>query len=244
MCDILDRFEIKYLINNNKYHLLTNELKKLFKLDNHGIYYNQSIYFDTFDNEFYNDKIEGYKKRIKPRIRAYRSNIYAEPTNICLEFKIRYSQCIKKERIFIDHDLANKLVKGHTLNKHILDNNYILQKFNKLKINKNIHPVINISYKREAYFSDIFRNLRITFDSQFMSSFLISGLKLPYGSIIYPISPKNSIMELKYNKYLPTYFIQLIQKYELQQQTISKFGLSVDCSKTHIDNLRLRSGLA
>ena len=120
MCDILDRFEIKYLINNNKYHLLTNELKKLFKLDNHGIYYNQSIYFDTFDNEFYNDKIEGYKKRIKPRIRAYRNNIYAEPTNICLEFKMRYSQCIKKERIFIDHDLANKLVKGHTLNKHIL----------------------------------------------------------------------------------------------------------------------------
>ena len=31
---------------------------------------------------------------------------------------------------------------------------------------------------------------------------------------------------------------------ELQQQTISKFGLSVDCSKTHIDKLRLRSGLA
>ena len=65
MCDILDRFEIKYLINNNKYHLLTNELNKLFKLDNNGIYYNQSIYFDTFDNEFYNDKIEGYKKRIQ-----------------------------------------------------------------------------------------------------------------------------------------------------------------------------------
>ena len=64
MCDILDRFEIKYLINNHKYHNLTNELKKLFKIDNNGIYYNQSIYFDTFDNEFYNDKIEGYKKRI------------------------------------------------------------------------------------------------------------------------------------------------------------------------------------
>ena len=50
-------------------------------------------------------------------------------------------------------------------------------------------------------------------------------------------------MELKYNKYLPTYFIHLIQKYELQQQTVSKFGLSLESVKTHIDNLRSRSGL-
>ena len=243
MSDLFDRFEIKYIINNQKYHILINELKKICKLDKNGIYYNQSIYFDTFDNEFYNDKIEGYKNRIKPRIRAYRNNIYAEPTNIFLEFKIRYSKCIKKERIFIDHELANKIIKGYTINEQILDNNYILQKFNKLKINKNIHPVINISYKREAYYSDIYRNLRITFDSQFMSSFLISGLKLPYGCINYPLNPNYSIMELKYNKYLPTYFIHLIQKYELQQQTVSKFGLSLESVKTHIDNLRSRSGL-
>ena len=76
-----------------------------------------------------------------------------------------------------------------------------------------------------------------------MSSFLISGLKLPYGCINYPLNPNYSIMELKYNKYLPTYFIHLIQKYELQQQTVSKFGLSLESVKTHIDNLRSRSGL-
>ena len=98
MSDIFKRFEIKYLINIHKCQIIINELKNIFKLDRNGIYYNQSIYFDTFDNEFYTDKVEGYLNRIKPRIRAYRDNYYSDPTNICLEFKIRYSKCSKKER--------------------------------------------------------------------------------------------------------------------------------------------------
>ena len=162
MSDIFDRFEIKYLVNIRKCNILINELKHMFKLDKNGIYYNQSIYFDTIDNEFYNDKVEGYKSRIKPRIRAYRDNIHSEPTNICLEFKMRYSKCVKKERIFIDQDLANKIIKGQALHEQFTKNNYILQKFNKLKQHKYIHPVINISYKREAYYSDVYSNLRIT----------------------------------------------------------------------------------
>ena len=72
------RHELKFFINLSDYYALKNRIKHIASLDknanSNGIYNIRSLYFDNFNDKALMEKINGYSKREKFRIRFYNDN--------------------------------------------------------------------------------------------------------------------------------------------------------------------------
>ena len=226
---LFDRFEIKYLLEKKKFDITRNVLSRILIADSNKDYFIQSIYFDSPRYDFYTEKREGLLTRLKPRIRIYRSTRDAQPRDIFFEFKHRFDRTVIKERTRISPPLASALLKVK-FSSHIdeIMASSVLSKFYYLSKKHTLKPVVNIIYHREAFFSRVFSNIRMTYDTGLSSTLSINDLSLPISSLRPSIDPRYVILELKYNKTLPQIVLNHIQLAELQQLSISKYALCLE----------------
>lgn len=226
---LFDRFEIKYLLEKDQFASTQNILSKLLVADENKDYFIQSIYFDSPYYHFYTEKHEGMESRLKPRLRFYRQTLDAPAGDIFFEFKYRLDRNIKKERIKISRSLASDLLRGDFSNHDPeITSSPILSKFNYLTKKYTLKPSINILYHRQAFFSKVFSNIRLTYDTRLSSSLAINDLSLPLSSLRHTLDPRYVILELKYNKTLPQIILNHIQMAQLQQLSISKYALCLE----------------
>lgn len=72
------RHELKYFINTADYLAIKNRIKYIASLDinasSSGTYHIRSLYFDNFNDKALMEKINGYSRREKFRIRYYNDN--------------------------------------------------------------------------------------------------------------------------------------------------------------------------
>ena len=69
------RHELKFFINISDYFAIKNRIKHIASIDKNsgssGTYHIRSLYFDNFNDKALLEKINGYSKREKFRIRYY-----------------------------------------------------------------------------------------------------------------------------------------------------------------------------
>ena len=95
----------------------------------------------------------------------------------------------------------------------------------------NLKPVCIVSYIRQAYFSNFEKNFRITFDTNVKIRNCDFNLKNKGGSKF--IVPRTiSIMEIKFNNFIPNWAVKIIQKNDCVHNKISKFAQGLE--KTRI----------
>ena len=72
------RHELKYFINTSDYLAIKNRIKYIASLDRNasssGTYHIRSLYFDNFNDKALLEKVNGYSRREKFRIRYYNDN--------------------------------------------------------------------------------------------------------------------------------------------------------------------------
>ena len=109
-----NRYEIKYLVPAHRMPAIRKSLEEFLTRDRNGFhdggYYCHSIYFDSPDHYFYQEKREGDLVRIKPRIRSYRASPDTPPATLFLELKGRYDRIIAKRRSPISRETADRLL--------------------------------------------------------------------------------------------------------------------------------------
>ena len=101
MNTIIDRFEIKYLLNKCDYNLLINKMKDFLVKDKYFKETIYNIYFDSDDYILINRSLDKpiYKEKI--RMRSYdKTN---DSTNIFLEIKKKYIKNSNKRRVVISY---------------------------------------------------------------------------------------------------------------------------------------------
>ena len=111
MNTIIDRFEIKYLLNKGDYNLLINKIKDYLVKDKYFKETIYNIYFDSDDYYLINKSLEKpiYKEKI--RMRSYEKT--NDNTNIFLEIKKKYIRNSNKkyiDNIKYESDRMNKLI--------------------------------------------------------------------------------------------------------------------------------------
>lgn len=82
-----------------------------------------------------------------------------------------------------------------------------------------------VDYEREAYIY-LYGNVRITFDSKVQSSLRNTDMfnkRLPMVDVL---EPTEVILEVKFDKYLPTVIKMLIQGVNTKHEAYSKYQLS------------------
>jgi hypothetical protein len=107
--------------------------------------------------------------------------------------------------------------------------------------------VLHVQYFREPYVTQLEEYGRITFDRRLSYQILHGSNTLPYnnGEMIYfddPLTSKHHespvILEIKVERFVPFWAIDIVQKFCLVQRGFSKYCYGIDNSKGYLPNIR------
>ena len=217
------RHEYKYICNSLQNAILKMRAKGLLRPDSHagieGFYDIRSLYFDTPDNQCYQENEDGCDKRDKYRIRIYN----ADARKIVLEKKSKERQMTSKVSCQISEEICRRLMKNQRV--QIGEDMPALQKELLLEMQtKAMRPTVIVEYRRFP-FVEKNGNVRITFDENISSSDDIQNF-LEKRIATRPILEKGqSIIEVKWDAFLLSYIKEHMQLETLQWTSFSKYYL-------------------
>lgn len=220
------RNEWKFKVNDCEIIMIKNKISRLLSYDEHinnnGVYYIHSLYFDDYKNTCMRDNDAGIGVRYKWRIRYYNNNL----DYICLEKKEKKNSLTRKKMCKISIEDYLSIVNNKTFDVFWNSKNEpLLKEFCYDISTKLFKPKIIIDYERCAFIEPI-SNIRITFDrnisaSKDLDKFIIGDYtKIPIQNI------NENIMEVKFDDILPSHIKQATYLKSLKQTTFSKYYLS------------------
>lgn len=216
------RKEIKISINSFDKEILSRRLSAVLPKDRHsgpnGNYKVRSLYFDDLNNTAVIEKLIGVKYREKFRIRTYGS----KSSIIRLEKKVKNDSSGYKETALLTGDECQSLIKG--------DYNFLIKRpemvcrhlYAKMRT-RLFQPQTIVEYDREAYIWEPGR-IRITIDSNLKTGLSSTDFLNPDLPLV-QILNNTSILEIKYDNYLPSHISNLIRLDSRQKEAISKYVL-------------------
>lgn len=215
------RQEIKKLLTPAQALLLEQRIRAILAPDTHskpdGSYFIRSIYFDTLEDRAYTEKEAGICERDKLRIRFYDY----QDGFIQLERKEKRENLIHKEALTISKDTALALLDNHY--ETLLPYRHPIADYMYAKASsEGLHPTVIVDYIRKAYVYPA-GNVRITFDSSLRAG--RPDIPLWNDSGGYDVMNGNTILEIKFNQYLPTHIRQLLSSVSGQRMALSKYTL-------------------
>ncbi len=218
------RHELKYYLNLGDYEMLRTRLRLTMEQDryarrNEGEYFIRSLYFDDADDSAFREKLAGDNDRDKYRLRIYNM----KDDVVKLERKHKEAGYILKESLDLSRAEAESLLKGDygvLLNREEPFARRMYRTFS----TSLFKPRVIVDYMREAYVFPV-EDVRITFDKNVRTGFRSVDLFNP-SIITYPaVSGYDMVLEVKFNRYLPTYVRALLQTEAHARSAISKYCL-------------------
>ena len=217
------RHELKYSIPYSDYLAMRSRIEHVMERDSHtgadGKYMIRSIYFDNIEDKALKEKIHGVQKREKFRIRYYNDDL----SRISLEKKMKINRLCLKYSAPLTEEECRKLLAGDIAWMKDSQKELIREFYAKLKYQR-LKPRVTVSYIREPF---IYRpgNVRVTFDSEIRSSMYSKDFLEPGLSDISATDrPRDMILEVKYDAFLPGVIQDLIQVREVTRQAYSKYA--------------------
>lgn len=228
------RFELKYLVNEETALLVREFVKSYLDFDEYSVgkpnfsYPVHSLYLDSDAMRLYWETINGNKNRYKLRLRYYSTHADAP---VFFEIKRRVNNCILKQRGGVRQDSVPLLLKGHLPQaEHLVSkapNQLVaLQTFCHLSDTVHAKPRVHIFYMREAYVSDD-DQVRVTIDRKvYGEANLDYSIKteMEHPALSFP---NLVILELKFTNRFPDWFRELVRVFGLMQCGAAKYCESV-----------------
>ena len=217
------RHEYKYPISDIEAAVLKERLKSIMRLDPHsgseGFYLISSLYFDDYYDSFFNENENGTDPREKFRIRIYNNSL----KRISLECKRKERSKTLKTSCRITQEQLEVIIKGGS--PEICDEtDDVLTTFVKLQKTRVLKPKIIVEYIRVPYIYTL-GNVRVTFDSHLSSSTDVERF-LTGDYHKRPVMPAGkSLLEVKFDEFLPDYIYDVMQLGNLTQTAFSKYYL-------------------
>ena len=225
-----------------------NALKPYLEMDKYSIkvpghrYTVRSIYYDTPNTDYYQEKLSGLKVRKKVRIRGY--NSVTSKSLVFLEIKKKNGPTISKvrakvrfrdvSRLLVEKDLEKYIINGDNKSHHVDDAG---QFFYYMEA-QNLGPMIKVIYEREAYFYKFNHDLRITVDYNLRSSLNINIDSLFADDHVNYASPGQCILEVKLGGEIPVWLSTILSLFKLHLQAFSKYTTCLDSHSRYERQLR------
>ena len=187
----------------------------------------RSLYFDTYLNRDFWDKSGGYPQRKKLRLRSY------SPRDgfALLEMKQKDGAQQRKRSLRVSREEAEQLIQGRYSLLLDLDDPFAAECHSLLET-LFYRPKVLIEYRRTAYLLPT-NSIRITFDREIRAQ--TGHLDLfadPFlGAPVFP--GFHTILEVKYNHFLPSYIRDALRYVDASECSASKYGMSRAGSAFH-----------
>lgn len=215
------RHELKYRIHSVDDHIISHRLKNLFShdkyADSHGIYRVSSLYFDTPYDKALREKIDGVNVREKFRLRYYNQ----DTSFIRLEKKMKINGLCRKNSAKMSREQVQMLFDGKI--DFLINSNIPLfhELYGQMK-GQLLAPKTIAIYDREA-FTYLPGNVRITIDRNLRTGLSNTDFLNPNLSFM-NISDGLSVLEVKYDAFLPDIVKRAVQIPNRQSAAISKYA--------------------
>ncbi len=217
------RHEIKYICSEPELRMIEKRLSAILKPDPHadenGEYLIRSVYFDDYNRSCFYENENGIDPREKFRIRIYN---YSD-NRITLEKKKKKNGMTSKASCGLDYDTCMKMLRSESISERMGENS-LLDEWIALSKSRLLKPVMLGEYVRKPYVYSL-GNVRITFDRNISASDNFERLFDRQISKIAVLPTGYSVLEVKYNDFLPDIIYQTIDLGHMQQNTFSKFYL-------------------
>jgi hypothetical protein len=221
------RYEFKYRVSGETFKTILHALENRMERDEYsspgGQYYVRSLYFDTSDFRYHQEKEAGLHSRYKFRIRSY-SEGFSDP--LFLELKGKQDNLVYKHRQPIPVANLEEAMSGgiSTLCEAVMNSrgyNGVGSRFVSDCYRCRLSPSLVVDYRRSAFENSANPDFRATIDTGVMA-WKARRDGSPSGGMV-DISPDFGILEIKFRYHLPSWFHQLIQRCELNRVPFSKF---------------------
>ena len=201
----------------------------------------RSIYFDTKDLDFYQEKLDGLHSRKKIRIRGY--DPHAVNATVFLEIKKKNGCFINKHRSPVEYKSLIPLLSSGDIQAHICSNDDDTDKTEHAERflfhvrHLALRPNILVLYEREAFYAKCHHDLRITIDKNIRSQYHASLHTLFEKDYNISILPGRCILEIKSGIQYPSWLRQILGEFHLKQEALSKYAMCIDSHRSRKPNL-------
>jgi len=224
--EVFNRYENKYLLDNEAYRRLSNDLLAYMELDDynkqHEFYSISNLYYDTAHDALIRNSLAKPKYKEKLRLRAY--GIPAADGKVYLEIKKKVFGLVNKRRTALKLNEAYDFVRTGVepelkdyMNKQVIHEiDYFLKLYD-------LEPKLYLAYHRRAFFCKNSRDLRITFDTNIRCRRY--DLKLEHGDhgeLL--LEPGQWLMEVKAEKTIPLWLSRMLSEHQMYRTSFSKYG--------------------
>ena len=217
------RHEFKYAVDSLQVEILRSRLTEIMAPDAHvggtGVYQVRSLYFDDFYNSCYYENEHGTDPREKFRIRIYNGS----DARISLELKQKKYGMTHKKSCPMTRGQVEDLIAGKPLAWDD-DAPPLMKKFLLWLETRHGEPKVIVNYDRIPFVCPD-GNVRVTLDTNIMSSGIPEDFFLPdfRGRPIMPTG--RHLMEVKFDEFLPDHISRTLQTEGLSRVTFSKYQL-------------------
>lgn len=216
------RHELKHSICCGEDLILTSRLRKLFQhdknADSHGTYRVSSLYFDTPYDKALRQKLGGVNCREKFRLRYYNSDL----SFIRLEKKYKINGLCGKRSTRVTAQQVEKILSGEIEFLLASGDALLMELYSKMK-GQQLAPKTIVTYDREAF---LFApgNVRITLDRNLRSG--LASLDFLNPELHHtPVSDGATVLEVKYDEFLPEIVKMAVQVPNRQASAYSKYAV-------------------
>ncbi|MEG2137163.1 MAG: polyphosphate polymerase domain-containing protein [Oscillospiraceae bacterium] len=220
------RQERKFRLDAQQRMSLEGRFRQVLKGDvNNGRdgYMVRSLYFDTLADRDFFEKMGGVETRRKMRLR-----IYSPDADVAyLEMKQKQGANQAKRSLQISRGDAELLMKGvyHPLLAYQED--FAAECYGVLTMHL-YRPKVLVEYLRKAYVLQE-NSTRITFDGPIYASPFCGSLFQKSPGLSPIMNPSETVLEVKYNHFLPGYVKNMLAVCDRSETSVSKYALARQC---------------
>ncbi|MEG0306814.1 MAG: polyphosphate polymerase domain-containing protein [Clostridium sp.] len=217
------RREEKYLVTLSEAMHFSKIFDQVLHRDNYsknGSYTVRSLYFDTTNDRDFFDKINEQDLRRKIRLRIYNP----KDKTAKLELKQKQNVFQKKRSLTIDREDARELINGNISVLLKYGNEFAAEMYSIMSM-ECYRPKTIVEYQRNAFMSKE-NNIRITFDTNIQateSNFDLFDENLLLSNVL---DINNTIIEVKYDKFMLGYISEIISCINRRSVSSSKYCLA------------------
>lgn len=216
---VFQRYELKYLLTLAQKARILEAMEPHMALDQYGRTTIRNIYFDTDNYRLIRHSIERPAYKEKLRIRSY--NRASPESTVFVELKKKYESVVYKRRMSLTEEEAMEWVTGRM---HCREHSQISDEIDYfLAYYETLHPVVFLSYEREAYYCREDGDFRVTFDD----NILCRREELSLESDVWgtPLLEEGKVlMEIKCAGGIPLWMAHVLSQEKIYKTSFSKYG--------------------
>ena len=214
-----ERYELKYLLTREQKQAVLQAMKPYMKLDHYGRATIRNLYYDTDTFRLIRRSLERPAYKEKLRVRSYCQS--GPDDEVFIELKKKYQSVVYKRRILIPHAQAMRCLKA---GEPLPVTSLVAQEIDYFrKYYETLHPVVFLSYEREAFYSLDTSGFRVTFDENILyREKKLSLSEPPHGTSL--LQESQTLMGVKTSGGLPLWLVHVLSGQRIFKTAFSKYG--------------------